>query len=1121
MSVPTAASADAQCATEAGTEQLAAAMASRCGTRVEVLAGRTETSQVFAQPDGGFSMESATEPERVRSADGSWTAVDLSLHPGGDGRLVPAASVADVSFSAGGTGPLVELSSAGRQFTLSWPDALPTPTVSDASAIYPEVMPGVDLRVTATRTGFRHDLIIKTAEAAANPKVRTVSFAVGGNASLTTTDQGGLIVNSDHGVLAVAGGPMMWDASTGGAASQAKRSVSPQGVLDSPDPHAAQSPVAVSVQDHHVVLTPDSAMLEDQATVFPVVVDPAYSTPTSTKWAYANNANTNWTVPEPWAGVNPSNEGGDGHLYRSFFRLPTASGGVSILGKYIKSAKVTVKLTHTYSCSETSVRLYRTSGITATPRSTWGSMKLQKLLDTVKASANASCSQPDKQIQFDGSLLSDLRYGVSKGWSSYTVGLVTGGNGESESAQSEWKRFGNHTLVLVVDYDSYPGRPSSRSTSGVACTSGGVQIGTTTPTLKAKFTDADTTQSLTAYFEWVDATSSTDYDSLPREGKPTHSGMTNGQYGTVTLSTGVSDGGTYAWRVRAKDPYGVYGGWSDWCVFSVDTTKPIHPDVDSADYPDDGTEHGGPGVAGSFVITPNSADKDVTAVLYGWSSPTHSVATTGAAVTLSLTPPQYGENILYAQTVDKTGNTSLIETYTFTVGRPSGPVASWPLEKRPDVTAGALQDGVGEADLTATDVTWQQDARLMGAQTAAFNGSSSFATTAGPVLNTSHSYSVAAWVRITDATGYRTVMAQDGSVMSPFRLQYRESYDAWCMTTRDADSATGVLTNACGPKPVLNRWTHLVGVYDQAEAQIRLYVNGVLAASAAFTSAWTASGATTVGRALNNGAAADRFSGQIADARVYDRVVVPQDITSGTNDLLPLMQTTRVGAWGFDFADGADDSGWGRTLNPASTTTFEEDGSGGYALLLDGTSADAASDGPIVRTDQSFTVSARVRLDQDTFDTFGRTAVSQYGTSLSGFYLGFRPDGATPRWGFGVTGADAASNDATSWHTAKSATLTDDDLNTWVLLTGVYDAAAGQVLLYVDGQQVAVVSVSSTWQANGDLHVGAAQAAPNGAPITTDFWPGDIDDVQMYQGALDKDQVCVMSGSDCGDAPEQ
>ncbi|MEV0838638.1 LamG domain-containing protein [Actinocatenispora sera] len=1112
------ASAEPACSAEAPDEASAVEMAVRCGQRVEVLSGRTESSQVFAETTGRLSLESAVEPERVHKPDGSWAAVDPTLHAGPDGRLVPAASVADESFSSGGSGPLVELVRGGHTFTISWPHVLPAPTVSGDSATYAEVLPGVDLRVTATSAGFRHDLIVKTAEAAANPAVKTIRYALGGDAVAGPSPEGGVRIAADGRPMAEAGGAVMWDSSPQ-MAGLASRSAT-----DEPADGAKKAAVDTDVVDGHLQLTPDPGVLGGADTVYPVVVDPYFSNVGAVKWAWANSSNANWTVDDAWVGVNPAAYGGDGRLYRSFFRFPTSSGGISIKGKYIYSAKVSMNMHHSYSCDATAVSLYRTSAITATPRSNWGSMVLQKYLDTTSGHANKdACPQPDSKVQFTGALKSDLQYGVKHSWSAYTVGLVANDSSHSgETLDYRWKTFWPKDAKLIVDFDSYPGKPTSRTTATVGCTSGTQLLGTAQPALKAKFSDADTTQDLTAYFEWqeIPAGGAPD-DSRAALGTKTYATMRNGQYASVTISSGLVSGHTYAWKVRAKDPspYSRYGSWSDWCVFKVDTTKPDPPQGTSSDYDNtDDTPHGGPGISGTFTISWTSTD--VVSLRYGWSTPpakSKTVTLKSTSTTLTMTPPRYGTNVLYLQSVDQAGNTSSIGSYNFEVAAATGPKASWRLEKWPDGKDPFASGVVGGPTLTPTGLDWVPDARLVGSDTASFSGSGSAAATTVPVVDTGKSFSFTAWVLPGGLSGSRTVVAQDGTVMSSFRLQYREDKGGkWCMTARNADASTGVLTFACGASPAAGQWTHLAGVYDQAEGEIRLYVNGALSATAAFTMGWNATGPTTVGRAKDNGNSADRFPGQIADVRVYDRVIVAEDITEGTDDWPALMNPIEVGDWNFEEGFGeeaADSTAWNRNLTwPADgAVTFEQTTDLGYAGSFNGTSGYATTAVPAVRTDQSFSVAASVKVT--TFGDTNQTAVAQSGTTISGFYLGYRPSTGSPAWGFAAVDADA--DRGATWRTAQSPTLIDEnDKDSWVQLVGVYDAAAGKLILYVDGERIAEQDRTTSWNATGPLTVGGGRWAPiGGTSSITDFWNGAIDDVHLYAGALTDSQVTAMADS--------
>src|SRR5439155_8926729 len=68
----------------------AASAAARFHQRVEISSRRTESSQVYANPDGTLTAEESAVPVRAKRADGTWTAIDLTLHAGADGAVAPA-----------------------------------------------------------------------------------------------------------------------------------------------------------------------------------------------------------------------------------------------------------------------------------------------------------------------------------------------------------------------------------------------------------------------------------------------------------------------------------------------------------------------------------------------------------------------------------------------------------------------------------------------------------------------------------------------------------------------------------------------------------------------------------------------------------------------------------------------------------------------------------------------------------------------------------------------------------------------------------------------------------------------------------------------------------------------
>jgi hypothetical protein len=188
-----------------------------------------------------------------------------------------------------------------------------------------------------------------------------------------------------------------------------------------------------------------------------------------------------------------------------------------------------------------------------------------------------------------------------------------------------------------------------------------------------------------------------------------------------------------------------------------------------------------------------------------------------------------------------------------------------------------------------------------------------------------------------------------------------------------------------------------------------------------------------------------------------------------------------------------------------TTTTAGQSGSG---LLYAGTNGVATTTdpntgapGPVLRTDQSFTVSAWVSLNA--LPTGTVTALGQSGTSISGFYLGAWTNGSpAPHWMFGLHDSDSGT--ANIAVAVAPTALTTADVGGWTHLVGVYDAVKGTITLYVNGVAVATTNRAPTpWNAAGAMTIGAAQWTPAGGPtMLVNWWNGRIDTVYAYAGAV-------------------
>ncbi|WP_199510606.1 LamG domain-containing protein [Nucisporomicrobium flavum] len=1188
---------------ERSTESEAVAVAAATSSRVEVTSARSETTQVFAEPDGHLTFEATAVPHHVRRDNGEWAAVNLDLREASDGTLRPIASVADVRFSGGGTeDPLVTLVKDDHRLTIGWPGRLPEPELLGDAAKYAEVFPDVDLIVHATDTGFAHVLVVKTPQAAADSRVRQIRYDLGGDAAFQAREDGGLAAIAGDTVLAAATEAVMWDSQqrpakqpAGGTARAQQQAVLDGADLDgstakAPGDAAAVAPVSVGIENEDLVLRPDAAMLAAPATAFPLYIDPAWSTGKK-RWAYATNNNGNNTdVSVARVGKDPEGS----RTYRSFFEFPTTF----LKSKHVESAYVQMELDHSASCEETWTHMYATGSIASTPRTKWSPKLTTWLAATAsRAPEGSGCDgKGDQVVNFPADVkahpevTNKLQSIAKNGTSTVTMGFCAcNADGDYESSWDRWKKFFPSKAKLIVDYASPPGKPTKLKISGFTCpTSGYVSIGTAEPTLYAVYPDADVkdNQVISVKWEWVEVPANGSItDSTPRRTAPAGKTVPAGDGQTSNKLIGALKDHKYAVRTQAKDPkpYEISGSWSSWCFFKVDTTVPKPPELIVKASP---TLPGTPA-----TVTLNSTNKDVVKFAYGWDdTPLRTVNATGTTTktaTVSLTAPRYGGLTFYAYAIDVTQNEGNNAEVEFTVGRPSEAFARWKLETYPlvdaakamaDANPAAKGDTPLQVEPGAADVTWAADAHLLGGTAASFDagaGAPYGAAKAAVSLDTSKSFSVAAWLRLGDADKYRTAVSKDGTAMSVFRLQYRTDKKAWCFTLRAKDVEDAELAMACSASAVVGKWTHVAGVYDDAELKLKLYVDGVLVSDltppaswvSTWAGGWNATGSVVVGRATDSkySGPLDYFRGEISDVQLFDRVLVAADLlgqraddqNSNGVDEPGIMKPVQVGTWDFNAAGWCYEAGVPDTCGAPDGSAFDRpltltpgvqtgEGVQDGGLLLDGThwatepsplagtstreygysqhnvaGQDAEpqlQDAAVLRTDQAFTVAAWVRLDDDTGT---QTIVSQDGpgAGFSGFDLRYESSGS--RYVFAMRNTAGATTQA-SW-----AAVAVDDPTQWHHVVAVFDPGLKQLRLHVDGgdpvdpaepsdarHAVAPANVALVpWQAGGPLVVGRSDQ-PGGS---THWLSGSIDNVTAWQGAMTAAAIHTLYA---GEAPQ-
>ncbi|MER7759870.1 FG-GAP-like repeat-containing protein [Streptomyces sp. NPDC097619] len=635
---------------------------------VEVASARTETSDTWARPDGSFVVKDYGTPVRFWR-EGSWAKTDPTLVFAADGSVVSKATPVSVKFSGGGTDQLLAGAVDGRTLALTWPKALPKPTLAGNIATYAEVLPGVDLRLRAEVEGFSQLLVVKTPAAAKNPELKTLNFALNTvgltvqkdeqSGSLRATDPAGQLVFTSPA-------PVMWDSSGAegaptdtGAQASARADATAAGGFE-PGVGARSALMGTTVTDTSLSLVPDSALLTSPGTTYPVYIDPSWDWGDRQQWNWARvykkwPDNSYWNAKED---VRVGYEAETNGLSRSFLQVDTSK----ISGTQIKESVLRLKNTWSWSCTDAKVSLFATGPISS--RTTWRNQpkKLSGALSTVNDSKGWGPSCPAGNLEFTATdwVRDQMKSGET---TSLTFGLYA----DNESDTTGWKRFDPKTVVLETVFNHLPDPPKALGTSpATQCATGG-RIGNTTVSLHAMIKDEDG-GSLNATFEVRRGSTLVYQETVP---------TLNNRVATVTLPASSTPSGSYTWRVMAKDGDKAESAWvAARCAFEIDRDRPSNPPSIRSEKLPDGTdkyppgERGWPEITGPartetvFSLAPNGV-KDV--VAYYWWTDTDAQVTevSAAAPTARVFVPSYGPHTVHAYSVDKAGNRSDTRTYLY------------------------------------------------------------------------------------------------------------------------------------------------------------------------------------------------------------------------------------------------------------------------------------------------------------------------------------------------------------------------------------------------------------------------------------------------------------------------
>jgi hypothetical protein len=1034
---------------------------------VAVASLTTPTRRVSATPTGTLEAEVSMVPAWVRRGDG-WIPADPTLRTTSTG-LTTTATDGPVTFSAGGTQPMATYGGPGQSLTMTWPTALPTPKVDGKTATYADVLPGVDLVLTAETYGMSQHLVVKTAEAAKNPALRAIKLGLAVDGLTVTADQNGVLEAKDR-----AGNPVL--------------RTQPTTMWDAGDRQAA---VHVDLSGTELTLRPDLDLLTDPTATFPVTIDPNWATldhfdwtkvfskkATSTHWYGADDVDS-WGKVGLCTGLRGcTTSATDIGVARTYLQFDTRF----LAGKRILGATLDAAIVYGPACNIDRPHQLWMANATINQGTNWNNAPGGWWVDTQTAQSAYDNCPGNKGIGFNVNKNNGL---CTTCWSVYFM------KAENENDNQAWRKYDAFATRLRINYNSSPDAPSNMRTDPPMPTPckwcGGVPyLADDHVRLIGTLTDPDP-DNLTAI--WDVYGGSTVEES---EGPTQYTGSTFSK--TVDLTK--REGQNISWTLWARDPAPDGGPWRNGpgLPFRVDLHAPDKsPGVTGDLYQSDNSWHGGVGVPGTFTLTAGVSDVDH--FKYGWSSPPTTPVDAdalGGKAVISTAPTKDGAQTLYVKSFDRAGNESPTTEYHTYVRAGNGPLAQWSYEGNAKDTAFlASHDGttVGAINYSPGAVGSALALDDPGEYMSAPN-----------VIRTDTSFSVSAWARLDQARGAAILMSQDGSVNSGFFLTYRDdpAGGMWEFSLPSADAVQRPDDSfvQSGHIARLGEWTQLTGVYDASAKQMRLYVNGVLAGSGPRANGFNATGAFQVGRGKWQGGLAGSWPGAVDEVKAYDRVLAPAEIQAAVS-----RDNVQLGYWKFDDNTGttAVNSVGGSAGVLQDGAQFAPTGAVNGSLQLDGKGY-VTTGAPVVRTDQSFSVSTWVKQDVALPAGNPATAVSQDGALPSGFYLGYRQNTDTPggKWEFLLPTADAKDPVMEGVWSSSAAKL-----GSWTHLTGVYNAQTHEVRLYVDGVLAGTAARVQGFNATGPLTIGRGKWNGNYGNWVT----GGVDEVRAYGRVLSDEEI--------------
>ncbi|MFC7106876.1 DNRLRE domain-containing protein [Nonomuraea rubra] len=419
--------------------EAAKSKAAKSGKRVEIPERNTESTTLYANPDGKtLRLELNTQPVRVENADGKgFTPIDTTLVEEA-GAIKPKAIAGSLTLSGGQDKALLKSRTANAAAKITAPWVLPEPTLKGNTATYADAYgKGRDLLVAANPTGFEQQIIIR--ERPTGPVSFRVPVELPSGLSFKKNTAGRpTIVGKDGKTLTEVRPTLIQDA----------EAADPKAPLDTG--RAGKAAVALADDGKTLIFTPDAAFLADPATAYPVTMaaarDDWYEEHTGWQrggmdtWINDVDYKDSWdTQAQPQIVAGKSYASSIAKRWRGYLQFPNISPGFA--GSKVQNADL-----HLWNYESNDCGTSPGSGITARRiTSTWDDLTLHwdRQPSVTSTGADNEPGAYDETCSYAWNLthsLDEIAQAWVDGATNYGIQLTAG----NESDVRNWRRYTSH-----------------------------------------------------------------------------------------------------------------------------------------------------------------------------------------------------------------------------------------------------------------------------------------------------------------------------------------------------------------------------------------------------------------------------------------------------------------------------------------------------------------------------------------------------------------------------------------------------------------------------------------------------------------------------------------------------